>query len=66
MLLNDVVEELGTPDDFIGHVGGDDFIIVTQKDLVKPLKVELEKRFEEGVGPLRLHGTHAGIPGHYG
>ncbi len=50
MLLNDVVEELGTPDDFIGHVGGDDFIIVTQKDLVKPLKVELEKRFEEGVG----------------
>lgn len=50
MLLNDVVEELGTPDDFIGHVGGDDFIIVTQKDLVKPLKAELEKRFEEGVG----------------
>ncbi len=50
MLLNDVVEEMGTPDDFIGHIGGDDFIVITKKALVEPLKAELMRRFEENVG----------------
>ncbi|MBN1488250.1 MAG: response regulator [Anaerolineae bacterium] len=50
MLLNDVVEELGTADDFIGHIGGDDFIIITRKELVGPLRQELIKRFDENVG----------------
>ncbi len=50
MLLNDVVEEMGTPDDFIGHIGGDDFIVITKKALVEPLKQELIRRFAENVG----------------
>lgn len=50
MLLNQVIEEMGTPDDFIGHIGGDDFIVVTRKELITPLRDETVKRFAESVG----------------
>ncbi len=50
MLLSDVVDEMGNPEDFIGHIGGDDFIVITKKDLVDPMTAELQKRFEENVG----------------
>jgi len=50
MLLNEVIEEMGTPDDFIGHIGGDAFIIVTRKELTEPLCEEIIKRFSENVG----------------
>ncbi len=50
MLLNDVIDELGTADDFIGHIGGDDFIIVTRKELIDPLRHEIHKRFQDSVG----------------
>jgi DNA-binding response OmpR family regulator len=32
MLINEVLDELGTPNDFIGHAGGDNFIIITAED----------------------------------
>jgi PleD family two-component response regulator len=50
MLLNDVVDELGTADDFVGHIGGDDFIVVTEADLVDPMKQAAISRFEDNVG----------------
>lgn len=50
MLLNGVVEELGTPDDFVGHIGGDDFIIITRAELAQPLQQEMDKRFKANVG----------------
>lgn len=50
MLLNDVIDALGTADDFIGHIGGDDFIIITRKELINPLREEIIKRFDENVG----------------
>ncbi len=50
MLLNEIVEEMGTPDDFIGHIGGDDFIVVTRKELITPLRDEIVKRFADSVG----------------
>jgi PleD family two-component response regulator len=50
MLINDAVDELGTVDDFIGHIGGDDFLVVTEKDLVGTLRKTLIERFEEKVG----------------
>jgi len=50
MLLNDVIDSLGTPDDFVGHVGGDDFIVVTQNDRAPHLRAEISKRFAENVG----------------
>lgn len=50
MLLNDVIDEMGTVDDFIGHIGGDNFIIITRRELVDPLRVEIIQRFNENVG----------------
>jgi hypothetical protein len=50
MLLNDVLDELGTVDDFVGHVGGDDFLMVTEKGLVDDFRKEIVKRFDEKVG----------------
>jgi len=50
MLLNDVIDEMGTADDFVGHIGGDDFWIITRKGLIEPIKEELEERFEQNVG----------------
>ncbi|HOT90381.1 MAG TPA: response regulator [Anaerolineae bacterium] len=50
MLLNDVIDEMGTVDDFVGHIGGDNFIIITRKELVEPLRTEIINRFKENVG----------------
>lgn len=50
MLLGDVIDEMGTPDDFIGHIGGDDFLIITRKDLIVSLQTEIVKRFDANVG----------------
>jgi PleD family two-component response regulator len=50
MLLSDVIDEIGTPDDFIGHIGGDDFLIITHKDLLNALKSEIVHRFNANVG----------------
>jgi len=50
MLLNDVIDSLGTPDDFVGHVGGDDFIVVTRKDRAESLQIEVEQQFETEIG----------------
>ncbi|HHS97809.1 MAG TPA: response regulator [Chloroflexi bacterium] len=50
MVIGESVDAVGTPDDFIGHVGGDDFLIITEKSLVEPLVKDLERRFSEGIG----------------
>lgn len=50
LLMNQTVDSLGTPNDFIGHIGGDDFIVITTKALTKPIVQELKRRFDDGVG----------------
>ncbi|MDF1512302.1 MAG: response regulator [Anaerolineae bacterium] len=50
MLLGDVVDEMGTPDDFIGHIGGDDFLLITRKDLTDVMQNEIVSRFNANVG----------------
>jgi diguanylate cyclase (GGDEF)-like protein len=49
MVLNEVVDELGTPDDFIGHAGGDNFIIITTEEDASSIKERLKTRFAEEV-----------------
>lgn len=49
MVLNEVVDELGTPDDFIGHAGGDNFIIITTEEDSTTIKERLKTRFTEEV-----------------
>jgi diguanylate cyclase (GGDEF)-like protein len=49
MLLNEVVNELGTGSDFVGHVGGDDFLITSAPDVSPQIRTRLIQRFNEDV-----------------
>jgi PleD family two-component response regulator len=49
MLLGEVVDELGTPSDFIGHAGGDNFVIITTVDKAAAIKARIKERFETEV-----------------
>jgi len=50
MVLGKAVDSVGTPNDFIGHIGGDDFIVITSKGLVAPIVEDLHQRFDAEVG----------------
>jgi len=50
LVMGETVDRLGTTDDFIGHVGGDDFIIITMGDRAAPMAEALTKRFNAEVG----------------
>ena len=45
MLIGEVVDELGTSGDFIGHAGGDNFIIITTPEAAAGLKQRIKERF---------------------
>jgi len=50
LIMGETVDQMGTSEDFIGHVGGDDFIIITQGDRVNAMAEALTKRFNAEVG----------------
>jgi hypothetical protein len=49
MLIGEVVDELGTSSDFIGHAGGDNLIIVTVEAQANAIKTRLKERFDNEV-----------------
>jgi diguanylate cyclase (GGDEF)-like protein len=49
MLIGEVVDELGTTSDFIGHAGGDNFIIITNESKADSIKTRLKERFDQEV-----------------
>ncbi len=49
MMLGEVVDELGASNDFIGHAGGDNFIILTTEDKAQAIRQRLKARFSEEV-----------------
>lgn len=49
LLLNEVDDELGTLDDFIGHATSNTFVLVTMADNVPTIVDELRQRFDEGI-----------------
>jgi PleD family two-component response regulator len=49
MLVGEVVDEIGGPNDFIGHPGGDNFILVTTAEGAGPIRDRLLRRFNEEV-----------------
>ncbi len=50
LVMGETVDKMGTVEDFIGHISGDDFIIITPADRAKPLADALMKRFNAEVG----------------
>ena len=49
MLLGEIVDKYGTPNDFIGHAGGDNFIIISTDDAAPKIIDALKERFDEEV-----------------
>jgi DNA-binding response OmpR family regulator len=49
MMIGEVVDELGTQNDFIGHAGGDNFIITTTSEAAPLIKQKIKDRFAEEV-----------------
>lgn len=49
MLLGEVVDELGTLNDFIGHAGGDNFVIITTQEASKEIQRKIVERFANEV-----------------
>ncbi len=50
MVISETVDEMGTPDDFIGHAGSDDFVLITVPDKAPILKEKIASRFNKEVG----------------
>ncbi len=50
MVLNAAVDEVGTDNDFTGHIGSDDFIVVTSADRAEHLRDTIRQRFDKDVG----------------
>lgn len=61
-IISDVVNEKGTSTDFVGHVGGDDFVAVTQPDRLTAVGDELVARFDAEIG--RLYRPEDRLRGH--
>jgi PleD family two-component response regulator len=49
MMIGEVMDHSGTPNDFIGHAGGDNFIIITTDEAAPVIRQKLKNRFKEEV-----------------
>ena len=49
MLMSEVMDELGSSSDFLGHAGGDNFVIITGEDKAGKIRERLKARFAEEV-----------------
>jgi PleD family two-component response regulator len=49
MTLNELVDTHGTPDDFIGHAGSDNFIVITSESSAPIINEAFNQRFSEDV-----------------
>ena len=46
-ILLDVARVYGNPDDFVGHIGGDDFVVISTPDRVRAICAAATTRFDE-------------------
>ncbi len=49
-LILQAVVSFGGKDDFVGHVGGDDFVIISTPDHAEPFAQEIIRRFDTEIG----------------
>lgn len=48
-VIKEAVSEIGDDDDFIGHIGGDDFVIITQDSKDEALSKRVIRKFKHGI-----------------
>ncbi|MBA4372943.1 MAG: hypothetical protein C0402_08770 [Thermodesulfovibrio sp.] len=44
-----IKKDLGTPEDFLGHIGGDDFVIICSPDRVQAICNRIIEQFDRGI-----------------
>jgi PleD family two-component response regulator len=49
MMISEVLDGLGTSGDFLGHAGGDNFVIITTENAAPLMRQKLKDRFSEEV-----------------
>ena len=49
LMLNEVVEEYGSPEDFLGHPGSDNFIVITHAQEADKMRDRIVERFNDEV-----------------
>lgn len=45
-IIEDAVKSKGSPEDFVGHIGGDDFVVITTPAMMREISEETIKRFD--------------------
>jgi diguanylate cyclase (GGDEF)-like protein len=48
-ILADMIQHFGNPDDFVGHIGGDDYVLVTTPDKMVTICRETIQQFDERI-----------------
>jgi diguanylate cyclase (GGDEF)-like protein len=51
-IILEVLEENHSPNHFAGHVGGDDFVILTEPSMAETIATEITRRFDEAIPAL--------------
>ena len=49
MLIGEVLDQMGSTSDFVGHAGGDNFVIITKDGASTQIRNRLKDRFKEEV-----------------
>lgn len=49
MLMGEVLDEVGSETDFVGHAGGNNFVIITRQDSTKAIAKAIKKKFTESI-----------------
>lgn len=55
-IIEEAVRTLGTPEDFVGHIGGDDFVVITEPERMRSIGEEIISRFDKRVPDFYDHG----------
>ncbi len=48
-IIENTVKQKGSPEDFIGHVGGDDFVVITTPDYMREISTEIIGKFDRRI-----------------
>ena len=49
-VLSRIKKEFGSPHDFLGHIGGDDFVLICSPEIVQPICNKIIEEFDSGIG----------------
>jgi len=48
-IIEDAVKAKGSPEDFVGHIGGDDFVVITTPAMMRDISAEIVKQFDKRI-----------------